>query len=88
MENKISEWVIKWFKANTGFKEEEIKNRVSDNYFSQGWIDSLKFIAFITEMEKKFNIRFSNEEFQDRDFSTIAGLTKILEKKIKGTNGL
>jgi len=58
-----------------------MKNSLKENYFENGWIDSLKFIELITQIEEKFGIRFSNDEFLDRKFSTIEGLTKIIERK-------
>ena len=45
-------------------------------------IDSFKFISFITEIENFFKIKFSNDEFQNRDFASIEGLSKILSEKI------
>ena len=57
------------------------KKKINENYFEKGWIDSLKFIDLITQIEEEFSIRFSNDEFQDRKFSTIEGLAKIIERK-------
>jgi len=58
-----------------------VKKKINENYFEKGWIDSLKFIDLITQIEEEFSIRFSNDEFQDRKFSTIEGLAKIIERK-------
>lgn len=75
-------WIINWFEENTNLKKDEIGNSISKNYFEMGWIDSFKFISFINDIEKKFNINFSNEEFQNRAFSNIEGLIKIIQGKI------
>lgn len=82
MNSDVKTWLIGWFKDNAGLKEEEVQNSVGINYFEKGWIDSFKFITFITEAEEKFNIRFSNDEFQDRTFSTIEGLTDIIQRRM------
>lgn len=74
-------WLINWFEKNSLTTEINMKNSLEENYFENGWIDSLKFIELITQIEEKFGIQFSNDEFQDRKFSTIDGLIKIIEKK-------
>jgi acyl carrier protein len=75
-------WILKWFQDNTNMLENEINKDRDENYFMKGWIDSLKFISFISDIENKFNISFSNDEFQDRKFATINGIIQILEDKI------
>lgn len=80
MSDDIKNWIAEWFKENTDLKEGEIGEK--ENYFEKGWIDSFKFISFITNIEEKFDIRFSNDEFQDRSFSTIEGIVEIIQRKI------
>ena len=79
MESKI--WLIRWFEKNSLSNEINVKDSVNQNYFENGWIDSLKFIDLVTQIEVEFSIRFSNDEFQDRKFSTIEGLARIIEGK-------
>lgn len=79
MESKI--WLINWFEKNSLSSNANIKNNLEQNYFENGWIDSLKFIELVTQIEEEFCIRFSNDEFQSRKFSTIEGLTNIIERK-------
>ena len=78
MSDDVKTWIIEWFKENTELKEGEMG--VEDDYFEKGWIDSFKFILFIAKIEERFDIRFSNDEFQDRSFSTIEGITKIIQR--------
>jgi len=75
-------WILKWFQDNANVLENEINKDRDENYFMKGWIDSLKFISFISDIENKFNISFSNDEFQNRKFATINGIIQILEDKI------
>ena len=82
MENSTVAWLVKWFAENNGDEESEILNGVNDSYFEKGWMDSLKFINFITDIEEAFSIEFSNEEFQDRSFATIQGISQIIERKM------
>lgn len=78
----VKTWIIEWLNENTVVKEDEIKSGLHDNYFEKGWIDSFQFISFISDIEERFNFNFSNDEFQDRNFSTVEGLVKIIEEKI------
>lgn len=80
----VKTWLIEWFKANTDLSAEDIGDDLNINYFEKGWIDSFKFISFITNIEENFNIRFSNDQFQDRGFSTIGGVIRLIEEKING----
>jgi len=77
-------WIIEWFNKNSHIEKDVIKNNITENYLEKGWVDSLNFITFINDIENEFNIRFSNDEFQNRKFSTITGLTEIIEVKING----
>jgi len=79
--NDIKEWLISWFEKNTDAEREELLKRSHESYFEQGLVDSLKFIEFVTDVESAFKVQFSNDEFHDRTFSTITGLTKIIESK-------
>lgn len=84
IENKMTNpesWILNWFQENANVLENEINENKDENYFMKGWIDSLKFISFISDIENQFKISFSNNEFQDRKFATINGIIKILEDK-------
>ena len=75
---EIESWIINWLEDNAGIEKDESLKKNEENYLELGWIDSLKFISFITDIEETFKIRFSNDVFQDRDFSTVKGLSKII----------
>jgi acyl carrier protein len=79
----IKDWLIKWFEKNSDLTKEEIVNNVSDDYLAKGWIDSFKFVSFVTEIEEEFKITFSTDEFQNRAFATLEGLGKIIEARIE-----
>ena len=87
--NKLSNmnaknWITDWFVQNTNIQKNEIEKNILEDYFIKGWIDSLKFILLISDIEEHFQINFLNDEFQNRVFSTIDGLAKIIEEKING----
>lgn len=78
----VKGWLVSWFVRNADLTEAEAAAGASENYFDKGWLDSLKFINFVSDIEQEFKISFSNEEFQDRSFSTMDGLAKIIEVKL------
>ena len=59
MKENIKKWIIGWCEENCDVENKEIQNSLNDNYFNNGWIDSLKFIVFVEKIESNFNIRFS-----------------------------
>jgi len=78
---KTKQWLIDWFKSNSNTEESVIINNLNEDYFSKKWINSLKFYSLITDIENEFKIRFSNDDFLDRKFATINGLSGIIEEK-------
>lgn len=82
MNNDVTDWIIAWFVTNTVATADELLATMNDSYFEHGWMDSFKFITFIMDVEERFIISFNNDEFQDRQFSTIAGLAAIINQKI------
>ena len=57
---------------------------LNENYLEKGWIDSLKFISLVTDIELKFSITFSNDMFQNKAFTTIGGLIHIIDSEVNG----
>lgn len=80
----IKEWIIKWFNKNSNISIETLEKKSNENYFEEKWIDSFAFINFLSDVEEHYNIKFSNDEFQNRDFSTIDGLANIIGNKLNG----
>lgn len=78
----VKNWVIEWFVENSDQEKNIVEQNLQDDYLAKCWIDSLKFIELISEVEEHYNINFSNTDFQDRSFSTGNGLIKAIEDKI------
>ena len=72
-----TEWLISWFgqRGPLPAGDEELP---ALNYFTAGLIDSLGVIELICAVEAHFGIRFGEGHFQERRFSTIAGLAAII----------
>ncbi len=83
---KINTWILDWFEENSIASRDVVSKNLNQNYFEKNWIDSLIFVSFIMDVEQEFDIGFSNDEFQNRDFSTINGLIKIISKHVDNKN--
>lgn len=77
----IKKWLLDWFKKNALIDEKIVEASLNEDYFEKGWLDSFKFITFILDIEQEFGIRFANDEFQNKEFSTIAGLCNIIASR-------
>lgn len=74
--DKKLEVIIKKFNLN--------KIPTKDNFLKNGIIDSLVFIKFILEIEKKFKIKIpTNQLFSETGSGTIYGIKKLILKTLK-----
>lgn len=80
---EAKKFLIEWFAKNSSFSEDQIQNKLDQNYFEQKWLDSFEFIKFITDIESTFSVSFQNEEFQNPKFTNINGLATIITEKCK-----
>ena len=83
--NEIEEWVINWVVKNSAVSEVDMKNKMDENIFNAGIMDSLKFVFFVSEAEAAFQIKFSQEDFDftQGKFNTANGLCDIIEGHLK-----
>lgn len=81
--NDVKKWLVDYIAANCGRTTAEIMENLDENYFLAGYIDSFQFINMVADIEEKFAIEFANEQFEDRSFSTVNGLARIIEGLIK-----
>lgn len=73
----ICAWLNDWF-AGRGFRLDR-----DANFYDAGAIDSLSVFQLIEELEAKFTFNFDARDFQDRRFSTIAGLAEIVNERLQ-----
>ena len=78
------DWIVEWFSKNSNQEKQIVEQNFHEDYLAKCWIDSLKFIELIADIENHFSIKFSNIDFQDRAFSTVNGLVKAIEDRING----
>jgi acyl carrier protein len=72
----IELWLDHWFAKRGATLDRE------ENYFDAGAIDSFGVIELIEAIEEHFAIQFGERDFQDRRFSTIAGLAEITNERL------
>lgn len=77
--DEISQWLRGWFLKNSSLTFDNIKEAFESlNYFETGLVDSLGYMELITEIETRFGVEFSNDDFQNRDFATVGGLMRAI----------
>lgn len=80
MTTEIEDWIIGWFEKKTDMNHQELISKMDESYLESGWIDSFQFISLISDCEEHFNLTFANDQFQDRDFATINGLSNVIRE--------
>ena len=60
-----------------GVPQKKINNKY--NFIKSKDLDSLNIILFITEVEKKFSIKFKKNDLLKKNFQSIDGLSKIIK---------
>lgn len=76
-------WLLDWFESNATVDRETLEQNVNVNYLDAGYIDSFVFISLIGDIEDEFGISFVNEQFMNRSFATIEGLSEILDGMVE-----
>lgn len=72
-----SGWLFDWFRK----RSPQVHLSVEDNYFDAGAIDSFGVIELIEDMECNLEVKFTQDDFYDRRFFSISGLSEILTEK-------
>ena len=77
MRAQVQDWLTNWFvaRAKIGSGPETLSHI---DYFEEGWLTSMEVVEFVTEIEQRFGMQFSDRDLQDPRFVTIAGLTDLI----------
>ena len=78
---EIKIWLVQWFSNKSAISSEKVMEMSQDNYFESGLVDSFVFITMLSDIEEKYGVSFSNDDFLDRSFATIDGLVCMINKK-------
>lgn len=81
--NKIENWACKYIEAiDSSFADLDDAQKVGENLFVSGRLDSMALMTLLLEAEEKFNYKFTAENFQDRRIQTISGLSELITELI------
>jgi acyl carrier protein len=84
LREQICEWLFQWFSDRRKSNERNREKLLNTNYLDAGFLTSLEVIEFVTEIEGRFSIHFSEADFQDPRFVTVSGLSDlILERQME-----
>lgn len=81
MTDSIRQDVIAVFREVAGNAPENLDDRLDEDYLENGFIDSLDLVSFITELEGRFDTRFTSDELESEQFRTLAGVVELLDEK-------
>lgn len=77
MKEQAAEWLCAWFVTRRKFQGDAAK-LLDINYFDAALLTSLEVIEFVSEIEDRFGVQFSEQDFQDPRFVTVAGLSELI----------
>jgi acyl carrier protein len=83
---EVQEWLTDWFVNRAKVGKQAREALLSVDYFEAGWLTSMGVVEFITEIERRFNMQFSDRDMQDARFVSIAGLTELILERSAETS--
>lgn len=81
----IQDWLQSWF-ANRGKIRHQQNEALDVDYFAAGWLTSMEVVEFVTEIEDRFAMQFSDRDLQDARFVTIIGLAELILERTTQTS--
>lgn len=83
---QAQDWLTKWFVARAKIDKSAPANVCDTDYFEAGWLTSMEVVEFVTEIEQRFAVQFSDRDLQDPRFATIAGLADLILERSSETS--
>jgi acyl carrier protein len=77
VKEQAAQWLCEWFASRRRFKG-DASALLNLNYFEAGLLTSLEVIEFVSEIEDRFGVQFSEQDFQDPRFVTVAGVAELI----------
>ncbi|MFZ0436714.1 MAG: acyl carrier protein, partial [Candidatus Sulfotelmatobacter sp.] len=74
----VREWLTDWFVSRAKIGKQVRESLLNVDYFEAGWLTSMEVVEFVTDIEQRFGIQFSDRDLQDPRFVTIAGLAELI----------
>jgi acyl carrier protein len=83
---QVRDWLTQWFVARAKIGKSAPVDVCDTDYFEAGWLTSMEVVEFVTEIEQRFAMQFSDRDLQDPRFVTIAGLTELILERSSETS--
>jgi acyl carrier protein len=78
----VEQWLTEWFvaKSNAGKEIARLSPATvrETDYFASGWLTSMEVVELVTGIEEKYDMQFSEHDFQDSCFVTVGGLAELI----------
>jgi acyl carrier protein len=84
---EVQTWLKDWFASRAKIGMQVSQSPLDIDYFEAGWLTSMEVVEFITEIEQRFGMQFSDEDMQDPRFVSIAGLTELILERSTQSSG-
>lgn len=76
-------WLVEWFGKRGPIPGADLDAKLAADYFEAGLLDSIGVVDLVSQLEARFEVRFTDRHFQEPRFSTIGGLADIVAE-LKG----
>ncbi len=86
MSEVVREWLTDWFVSRAKIGKQVRESLLNVDYFEAGWLTSMEVVEFVTDIEQRFGIQFSDRDLQDPRFVTIAGLAELILQRSTETS--
>jgi acyl carrier protein len=78
LREQIEAWLRQWFASRGKIAKHTDRSLSNIDYFAAGWLSSLEVVEFVTEIEDRFRMQFSEADLEDERFVTISGLVELI----------
>jgi len=82
----VREWLTDWFVSRAKIGKQVRESLLNVDYFEAGWLTSMEVVEFVTDIEQRFGMQFSDRDLQDPRFVTIAGLAELILQRSTETS--
>lgn len=73
------EYILMILQREYSFKEGEDIEKI--DYIAEGYMDSIRIMQFIIDLEAEYNIQFTDDELSGSDFRIVGKLINLVERK-------
>lgn len=82
--NKIETWLCEYVSSlDKNFQTFSDDDKLTCDIFQSTNLDSLGIMNVILDTEKRFSLSFGSDDFLDRRLRTLAGMSQIIEEKVR-----